>query len=383
MIKFKKYIIFFTILLFLFIPKNIFSFMDYPYGVGFQMIQIPLLPIDNVNPGQGKFSMRVSGRLMNAFSLQTNRFIIDGEEGQIEPSLRYALSDYTQIGFSLPFMARGGGFLDHSIETFHRITGVTQGGRDHYPRNQFNISYEPLAQYYPLFDSTPLQAYLNRNFDQREYPRNSNDQPIQFSKQNDLIHNLVINKYYPYLNEYRTEDYINNFNSVARGNPKLFFQTTVLKGSFWFDKITIGNQVRFATKTSELIGTPGNDVSIFGIYHKDWFDGRVNWKLGVSYTRFEFAKYRNLDLRKDEWTIRPSLTYNMDENWKLHFEYVYFPSTILRFGRLSEPAHQIGIGTSYKYKDYQLQFALFENLITYSITPDIGFLLSIEKTTFN
>ena len=66
--------------------------MDYPYGVGFQIIHLPLLPIDNVNPGKGKFSARVNVRQINVWSIQSNRFITDGEEGQLEPSLRYALT---------------------------------------------------------------------------------------------------------------------------------------------------------------------------------------------------------------------------------------------------------------------------------------------------
>lgn len=379
----KKYILFLSLALFLFTPNRIFSFMDYPYGVGFQMIQIPLLPIDNVNPGKGKISGRINTRLINSFSIQTNRFIIDGEEGQIEPSIRYATSDNTQIGFSLPFVARGGGFLDHSIETFHRVTGVSQGGRDHYSRNEFNVSYEPLANYYPYFDTNPIQTYLIRNYDFRQYPRNSDDQPLQFPSQNDPMRQIVISKYYPYLNEYKTEDFLNNYNSITHGNPKLFFQSTVLKGNFLYDKITVGGQARFSTHSVDLIGTPGTDVSAFAIYHKDWFDGKINWKMGISFTRFEMARYRNLDLRRNEWALRPSITYNFTDVWKFNFEYVYFPSTILRWDRLSQPAHQIGIGTSYKVNDYQWQLALFENIITYSITPDIGFLVSLEKFNLN
>jgi hypothetical protein len=379
----KKYILFLIIGIIFLVSNNLYAYMDYPYGVGFQLIQLPLLPIDNVNPGKGKVSGRVNARLINVFSLQNNRFIVDGEEGQFEPSLRYALTDDSQFGFSVPVISRGGGFLDNSIENFHRATGVSQGGRDKYPKNEFNVSYEPLAEYYPLLDKDLFETYIKRTYDLRDYPRNSTDPPVRFPTQDSDARRLVINKYYPYLNEYKTEDSIGNYDSIAQGNPKLFFQSNILKGNFLFDKITAGAQLRVPTRSVELIGTPGTDVSIYAVYHKDWFDGKVNWKFGVSYSQFEMHKYRNLDLRKNQWVFRPSLVYNIDDSWKLHFEYVYFASPILRWNRLSTPAHQVGFGISRKFSDYQLQLAAFENIITYSNTPDIGFLISLEKFTLN
>ncbi len=379
----KEYILFlFSGIIFL-TANSLYAYMDYPYGVGFQIIQLPLLPIDNVNSGKGNFSGRINSRLINVFSIQSNRFIVDGEESQIEPNLRYALTDETQFGFSAPIISRGGGFLDKNIETFHRTTGVSQGGRDKYPRNEFNASYEPLSLYYPLLDKDLFESYVRRTNDFRSYPRNSTDPPINFPTHENEVRKLVINKYYPYLNEYKTEDSIGNYDSIAQGNPKFFLQSTILKGSFWFDKITAGGQVRVPTRSVELIGTPGTDISVYAVYHKDWFDGKINFKFGVSYSQFEMHKYRNFDLRKNQWVFRPSLIYNINQSWKLHFEYVYFASPILHWNRLSTPAHQIGFGVSRSFDDYQLQFATFENIITYSNTPDIGFLISLEKFTLN
>lgn len=379
----KKYILFLFSFIILQINTSLDAFMDYPYGVGFQLINLPLLPIDNENPGKGKFSGRISTRLINVWSIQSNRFIIDGEEGQVEPSLRYSLTDNSQIGFSTPIISRGGGFLDQSIETFHRVTGVSQGGRDRYSRNEFNTSYEPLAEYYPFFDQNLFDSYVRRTYDFRNYPRNSSDPPVDFPTQENEARRLVINYYYPYLNEYKTEDSIGNYDSIARGNPKLFFQSTILKGNFLYDKITAGSQIRTSTHSVELIGTPGTDFSLFAVYHKDWFDGKINWKFGVSYSQFEMQRYRNLDLRKNQWTFRPSLTYNISETWKVNLEYVYFASPILHWNRLSTPAHQVGIGIGHKSDNYFLQFGVFENIITYSNTPDIGFLFSIEKFKLN
>jgi Protein of unknown function (DUF3187) len=375
----EKYILFLFIGLFLLITNSIQAYMDYPYGVGFQLINLPLLPIDNENPGKGKVSGRISTRLINVWSIQRNRFIIDGEEGQIEPSIRYAITDNTQFGFSVPIISRGGGFLDQSIENFHRITGVSQGGRTHYSRNEFNTSYEPLAEYYPLFDKDLFESYFKRNYDFRKYPRNSSDPPIDIPTENNEARRVAINHYYPYLNEYKTEDSIGNYDSTARGNTKLYFQSTVFRGNFLFDKITAGGQVRVPTHSIELIGTPGTDFSVFAIYHKDWFDGKVNWKFGISYSQFEMQRYRNLDLRKNQWVFRPSIIYNINESWKAHFEYVYFASPILHWNRLSVPAHQVGLGISYRYNSYLYQIATFENIFTYSNTPDIGFLFSLEK----
>ncbi len=377
--KFQTNIIY----LLLFISMPVFSYMDYPYGVGFQIIHLPLLPIDNVNPGKGKFSARVNVRQINVWSIQSNRFITDGEEGQLEPSLRYALTDDSQVGFSVPIAGRGGGFLDHSIEIFHRSTGVTQGQRDNYPRNRFNVSYEPLAPYYPLLDQDIISAYFIRNYDLRTYPRNTNDPPVFFPSQEDQLRKMVVNQYFPYLNEYKTEDSIGSYDAVTFANPKFYFQSTVLKGNFLYDKITMGTQAKIPVRTIELIGTSGLDLSVFAVYHKDWFNGKINWKFGISYSYFETQKFRNLDLQRNQWTFRPSLVYNLSEQWKFHFEYVYYASPILRWNRLSVPTHQIGLGVSRRFDDYNLQFALFENILTYSNTPDIGFLISLEKFNLN
>ena len=373
---------YFSLILIL-LSNSLFAYMDYPYGVGFQIIHLPMLPQDNVNPGKGKFSGRLNTRLINVWSIQSNRFVTDGEEGQVDVSLRYAITDSSQFGISIPAAARGGGFLDESIERFHRTIGITQGQRDQYPRNQFNVSYEPLAPYYPLLDKDLLSAYIMRNYDLRAYQRMSNDPPVEFPSQQDEIRKLIINKYYPYLNEYKTEDSIGNYDALAFANPKFYFQSTVLKGNFLFDKITMGSQVKIPVRTVELIGTPGTDISVFAVYHKDWFNGIVNWKFGVSFSRFEMQRYRNLDLHRYQWTFRPSLVYNINENWKLHFEYVYYASPILRWDRLSVPTHQVGFGISRRRNDYNFQFATFENVFTYSNTPDIGFLISVEKFNLN
>ena len=136
-------------------------------------------------------------------------------------------------------------------------------------------------------------------------------------------------------------------------------------------------------KSVELIGTSGTDISAFAVYHKDWFNGKVNWKFGVSFSSFEMQRYRNLDLSRYQWVFRTSLVYNLDKFWKMHFEYVYYASPILHWNRLSVPTHQIGFGISRKFDDYSFQIAGFENILTYSNTPDIGFLISIQKFNLN
>lgn len=374
---------FLLVILLIFQSNPSLAYMDYPYGVGFQIIHVPMLPLDNVNPGKGKISVRVSSRLINVWSIQSNRFITDGEEGQIEPSIRYAITDDSQIGFSSPLIARGGGFLDKTIESFHRSVGVTQGQRDQYSRNEFNVSYEPLAPYYPLLDKDLLSAYIARTYDLRNYPRISSDPPVNFPSQQNEFRKIIVNKYFPYLNEYKIEDSIGNYDSLARGNPKLYFQSTVLKGDFLFDKITAGIQVKIPINSVELIGTPGTDTSVFAVYHKKWFDGKVDWKFGISYSYFEKLKYRNLDLRRNQWTFRPSLVINFENDWKAHLEYVYYASPIVHWNRLSVPTNQIGFGVSRNINDYSLQIAAFENILTYSNTPDIGFLISLEKFNLN
>ncbi|HNI25191.1 MAG TPA: hypothetical protein PLJ29_02450, partial [Leptospiraceae bacterium] len=64
------------VLLFSVLSTSVHSFSDYSYGVNFQVIRSPLLPLDNPALEKGKISGRATIRYMNVWSRQKNYFMI-------------------------------------------------------------------------------------------------------------------------------------------------------------------------------------------------------------------------------------------------------------------------------------------------------------------
>lgn len=375
--RFKKSTI--LILLTLFAVLPLYGFMDYPYGVNFQIIRTPLMPLDESNPGKDRFAVRTSLRWINVWSFQTNRFMVDGEEGQLDTSFRYAFNSRLQAGVSIPVVARGGGFMDQYVERFHQYTGVGNAKRDHYPRNTINVSYEPLGPYYYLIDNDPLTTYL-RKFENRVYPRSIQDQPIDITNLQSKLAETFLSQYFPYINQNKTEDIpLVNIDMVTVSNPRIFWQYTLWKGKRkLFDQINIGTQHKIPGKSLNLTATPGWDSSLFLVFHKNILKEKLRFRFGISYTKFQITKYRVLDLKGHLWTFRPSLDVLLGK-WTFTTEYVYFNSPVVNFGRLSSPTHQLGFSLQRYYHNHKLTFAAIENFITYSTTPDIGFLFSVER----
>ncbi|MBI3396435.1 MAG: DUF3187 family protein, partial [Spirochaetia bacterium] len=158
----------------------LWAFIDYPYAVTFQTVRVPMMPLYETAPGEGRWALRSSTRWINVWSYQLSRFVVDGEELQLEPAARYGLTAHVQVGGSIPLKSQGGGTLDGPIQGFHRAFGFTQDHRESYPRNTFNVSYEPLGPYYGFIDRDPVKTFA-RAFTQRLYPRTHLDPPVQLA----------------------------------------------------------------------------------------------------------------------------------------------------------------------------------------------------------
>lgn len=342
------------------------AFIDYPYAVTFQTIRLPLLPLDeDVSLENGsRWSLRLSSQWINVWSFQSNRFYIDGEEFDINPSLRYRFENDSVFGISLPIKSVGGGVMDEYIEGFHNAANVTQGQRDRYPRNQFNVSYEPFAELYPFLDGDPLFTYL-RQFDLRLYPREKLNPPLKdiFGQPLALL----------------SEDIVNTGkNKTNVGDPRLFYQKELWNGRGWIDRIHGGIQVKVPVYTDPLLGSPGLDTGIFLVLGKKDFIPDLSWRLGISYTHFNVVKFLSLSLPDHQWVFRPALDYALNSEWALSLEYLYFSAPVKHFGRLSKPGHQVSFVLIKKSENHKFVYAVVENFGNYGVTPDIGFHFSIE-----
>ncbi len=67
--------------------------------------------------------------------------IIDGESRFISLSLRYRAACWLEIGFDLPFVSHSGGTFDQSIESWHKIWGLSNSERSGL-QNQLHYFYD-------------------------------------------------------------------------------------------------------------------------------------------------------------------------------------------------------------------------------------------------
>jgi len=70
-----------------------------------------------------------------------DKILLDGESYRLTVALRYGITDKLELGADLPWVAYSGGALDSLIEGWHRIFGLTQGGRLDAPRDRLHFSY--------------------------------------------------------------------------------------------------------------------------------------------------------------------------------------------------------------------------------------------------
>jgi hypothetical protein len=87
----------------------------------------------------------------NVWNSSTNKFLVDGEWGNLDVRLAYAVNDRIEMGINLPFSTRQGGFLDNTIDAFHERFRFESQGRGNAPENETAISF-----FDPTQDSTFL-----------------------------------------------------------------------------------------------------------------------------------------------------------------------------------------------------------------------------------
>jgi len=77
----------------------------------------------------------------NVWNYTAEKFKVDGEWGNIDIRMAYALTERYEVGLNLPFSTRQGGFLDSSIESFHDTFGFKNKGRDKEPKDRASIEF--------------------------------------------------------------------------------------------------------------------------------------------------------------------------------------------------------------------------------------------------
>ncbi|MDE5423187.1 DUF3187 family protein [Ancylomarina sp. DW003] len=65
----------------------------------------------------------------------------DGEMMRLDLHLAYACSDRFEIGLNVPIVRHSGGFMDSSIDGFHRFIGINGGARAKTPQDELRYAY--------------------------------------------------------------------------------------------------------------------------------------------------------------------------------------------------------------------------------------------------
>ena len=362
-----KIIKFFNIL-FLFIPLNIFAFIDYNYTSNLISIRTPLLPILENDDDFYKFSLSVK----NIFSLQYERFVIDGEEWEASFTNHKKISNRYFVGTTISYKLQTGGILDPFIEAFHRSFNITQQYRDIHPRNKIFISYEPNGQLYQLYDFTPYTKELRRKL--RNYPRDGYQPPlflplniITSPKASYFIQNQI-----PFPLEIIAKE---NNNYDGLDNPKVYALYQIKEN--FRNKLYIGinTKVPVINKTNYFYSS-GFDTSLF-LSGKSYLKNKTELLYGISYTYYELKKWDWIRMPDHQWSFRiqSNYYYNIDT---FFIEYLFISRPILNVGRLAEDSHFLTFGIKKNYVDKIYTFSIIENLYLYATSPDVGFYFSVQ-----
>lgn len=138
----------------------IFSFyqnaLAYEISPFFTQNQNPLIQIYGL-PSLSSASLLAPGKIEFRLTLDyasnyvadaNNRetLILDGESARLTMGGRWGFKDRIELGWEIPFLFFGGGFLDNFIIDYHSTFGFPQGGRDQAARNRLIMRYEKDGQ---------------------------------------------------------------------------------------------------------------------------------------------------------------------------------------------------------------------------------------------
>jgi len=120
--------------------RPLYSFNQSPLV---QIYGLPALGEARVlSAGETTLAMRL--QIANNFTGSSNQaesLNLDGETHRLSLAWRQGLGNGTEWGFELPYLTHNGGFLDSTIDRWHKTFGLPNGGRDNAPHNLIDYRY--------------------------------------------------------------------------------------------------------------------------------------------------------------------------------------------------------------------------------------------------
>lgn len=109
----------------------------------FSRLQGLPIPLQGHVLAHKEFKQQVSFALSSQFATDraSNEYVlVDSELAELHYYARYGLTERLELTLDLPYLSQSGGVFDQSIEQFHSLFGMPNGGRHQLPQNQ--LRYE-------------------------------------------------------------------------------------------------------------------------------------------------------------------------------------------------------------------------------------------------
>jgi hypothetical protein len=282
----------------------------------FRMTMPHLLP-GSIKPGVGY----VLGTTLSSIWINNSDLILDYEMLDFHLSLTYGLKN--SLGFALVFDQRDfrGGVLDGITEGFHDLFNIDQNGRTDVPKGR---------TYFERFDT------------------------------GEVIDDLTV---------------LDN-NAIS-----LLVQYVFLHGKGNLPAAGISGGVRYALE-APAGGSTEHPVDLnmsLGLAKRlaqSWYSC-----LHLGVTHFEQTKVLNLEFKDEVFTGMVALTWEINHRYSLLAQMFYSEGTIKDFAQFDEPSTEIDLGIKIVTDSgLNLEFAIIENVLILSNSPDIGFHFGYSKS---
>jgi hypothetical protein len=280
---------------------------------------LPLLIPGDIKPG---WETRIANTWSNVWANESE-YLLDYEMSETIVTVTYGFNE--RFGLSLEFENRNyfGGEMDGFIQGFHDLFGISQDGRD--------------------------DVSKNRKVIQRFDPKTG--QMLSETSAEDLENNGIV----------------------------LLMSYTLTHGTKIWPSANVFGGVRYGLRCADLCrDTHPVDVGLgFGLakrWSKRWY----------TYASLGYTLYESRDVLEPATGVAPMdfedravtglfvLSWHYTPTFSILVQYLYSGPSIKNIDVLDEASHEVHFGFKWKTKYGMIEFALIENVITMSNSPDFG-----------
>jgi hypothetical protein len=303
---------------------------DYNYGLGkidlrsqspAQSLRftLPLLIPGDIQPGCG---LHIANTWTNVWAAESE-YILDYEMSETLVTFTYGFNE--RFGVSIEFENRNyfGGHMDGLIQGFHDLFGIDQEGRDDVSKNRKVIQ---------RFDPNTRQM----------------------------------------LSETSAEDLENN-------GVVFLMNYTLTYGTKIWPAANVFGAVRYALSCADLCRDNHPVDAGFGLGLAKRWSKRWYTYASLGYTHYESRDPREpapgvtpMDFENNALTGLFVLSWDYTPRFAILAQYLYSGPSITNIDGLDEASHEVHFGFKWETKYGMLEFAIIENVITMSNSPDFG-----------